>query len=143
MNNQRLKYIPAYLKAVWRNQFRQRSGLTSNEVKKFNEERRLEIVGLMSRTGVHLLAGTDLNNAYVFPGSSLLEELELFVKAGLSPLEALRTATINPAKFLKKEKDFGTIAKGKLADMVLLDANPLEDISNAGKINAVVLDGLF
>jgi imidazolonepropionase-like amidohydrolase len=63
------------------------------------------------------------------------------VSAGLSPLEALQAATINPARFLGKEKELGTVEAGKLADLVLLDANPLTDIRNTTKINSVVLDG--
>ena len=134
----RLRYIPAYLKVIWSNQFRQRAGLKASAIKQLNDQRRLEIVGQMNRTGVGLLAGTDFNNAYVFPGFSLHEELEEFVKAGLSPLEALQTATINPAKFLGKEKELGTVEKGKLADLVLLDADPLQNIGNTQKISAVV-----
>jgi imidazolonepropionase-like amidohydrolase len=141
INDQRLEYIPKYLQTIWHNQFRQRSALNSNEEKKLNDQRRLEIVGLMDSVGVGLLAGTDLNNAYVFPGFSVHEELENFVKAGLSPAAALRTATLNPAKFLKATDLLGTIEKGKIADMVLLDANPLENISNTKKIYAVVVNG--
>ena len=106
-------------------------------------QRKLEIVGLMHRTGVRLLAGTDAPNPYVFPGFSLHEELELLVQAGLTPLEALQTATVNPAKYLGKEKELGTIEKGKLADLVLLEANPLENISNTQRINAVVVNGRY
>jgi imidazolonepropionase-like amidohydrolase len=140
MSDHRLNYIPEYLQGIWHTQFRQRAGLNFNEIKKRNDERRLQIVRLMDSVGVGLLAGTDFNNAYVFPGSSVHEELEYFVKAGLSPSAALRTATINPAKFLKADS-LGTIEKGKIADLILLDANPLENISNTKKIYAVVLNG--
>ncbi len=71
----------------------------------------------------------------------LHDELYWFVQSGLSPFEALKTATVNPAKFMRREKDLGTIEKGKLADLILLDANPLENISNTRKINAVVMNG--
>ena len=77
------------------------------------------------------------------PGLILHDELALFVKAGLSPFEALKTATVNPAKFMRREKDLGTIETGKLADLVLLDANPLADISNTRKINSVVANGRY
>ena len=63
------------------------------------------------------------------------------MQAGLSPLEALQTATLNPPRFLGREKELGTIEKGKLADLILLDANPLGDISNTKMINAVVFNG--
>ena len=104
----------------------------------------LEIVGQMHRAGVPFLAGTDTAaGVHVFPGFSLHEELEYFVRAGFTPLEALQTATLNPARFLGRTADLGSIEKGKLADLVLLDANPLEDIHNTRKIRAVVLAGRF
>jgi imidazolonepropionase-like amidohydrolase len=71
----------------------------------------------------------------------LHEELELFVKAGLTPLQALQTATLNSAVFLKREAELGIIEKGKLADLVLLEKNPLEDIKNTRSINAVIMNG--
>jgi imidazolonepropionase-like amidohydrolase len=101
----------------------------------------LELVGMMNREHVTLLAGTDLstNFKWISPGASLHDELELLVKAGLSPMEALQTATRNPGRFL--HIDAGTIEVGKRADLVLLHANPLDDIRNMRKIRAVVLDG--
>ena len=95
----------------------------------------------MRRAGVELLAGTDVLNPYCFPGFSLHDELTLLVAAGLSPMEALQAATRNPARFLDKEKDLGTVEKGKIADLVVLEANPLEDIGNSRKLDAVVLNG--
>ena len=78
---------------------------------------------------------------YCFPGFSLHDELVLLVNAGLTPMEALQAATLNPARFLGKESELGTVEKGKIADLVLLDANPLEDIHNTQKINAVMVRG--
>jgi imidazolonepropionase-like amidohydrolase len=101
----------------------------------------MECVEAMHKAGVRLLAGTDTPSPYSFPGSSLHDELELLVEAGLSPLAALQTATRNPAVFLKREKDLGTVEVGKLADLVLLDANPLKFIGNTRKIAAVILGG--
>jgi imidazolonepropionase-like amidohydrolase len=75
------------------------------------------------------------------PGFGLQDELALLVQAGLSPAEALRTAPLNPARFLGREADMGTIARGKIADLVLLDGNPLADIHNTTRINAVVSNG--
>jgi imidazolonepropionase-like amidohydrolase len=91
--------------------------------------------------GVKLLASTDASQPFVFPGFSLHEELELLVRSGLSPLEALRTATSNPAEYLTASDSLGTITKGKVADMVLLDANPLVDIRNTRRISAVIANG--
>ena len=104
----------------------------------------LQMTLAMHRAGVPLMAGTDTAaGVYVMPGFSLHQELELFVKAGLTPLEALQTATLNPAKFLGRTNDLGTVEKGKLADLVMLDANPLDNISNTQKISAVVLNGRY
>jgi imidazolonepropionase-like amidohydrolase len=140
----RLKYIPTPTQEFWRNAFNASiRNIPNADDRKMRHQRKLEIVGLMHRTGVRLLAGTDAPNPYVYPGFSLHEELELLVQAGLSPLEALQTATVNPAKFLGKERELGTIEKGKLADLVLLDANPVEDISNTQRISAVVVNGRY
>jgi imidazolonepropionase-like amidohydrolase len=97
----------------------------------------------MHRAGVKVLAGTDTPNAYCFPGFSVHDELELFVKTGFTPLEALQTATLNPARYLNLSGSFGTIEKGKTADLVLLDANPLENIGNTRKIAGVVVNGRY
>lgn len=103
----------------------------------------LRLVARLHAGGVPLLAGTDAPPGVgVVPGASLHRELARFVAAGLSPLEALRTATVNPASFLGKS-DFGTVAKGNVADLVLLDANPLEDIANTRRVAAVVASGRY
>jgi hypothetical protein len=101
----------------------------------------LRVVRAMRRAGVRLLAGTDASVPYCFPGSGLHDELELLVRAGLSPLEALQTATHNPAELLGRRRDLGTAERGKFADLVLLEANPLDNIRNTRRIAAVVLDG--
>jgi imidazolonepropionase-like amidohydrolase len=104
----------------------------------------LEMTLAMFQAGVPFMAGTDTAaGIHIFPGFSLHQELELFVKAGLTPLQALQTATLNPARFLGRSSQMGTVEKNKLADLVLLDANPLEDIGNTRKIRAVVLAGRY
>jgi len=100
-----------------------------------------ELVGLMHRAGVILLAGTDAMDDYVLPGAGLHEELELMVEAGLTPLEALQSATRNPAQFVNKLDTLGTIERGKIADLVLLDADPLQQIGNLRKVSAVIVGG--
>lgn len=105
------------------------------------QERKQEIVRMAAEEAVPILAGTDTPNAFVFPGFSLHEEMELLVAVGLTPLEALQAATINPARFFDATDSLGTAEEGKLADLVLLEANPLEDISNTQAIAAVILDG--
>ena len=88
-----------------------------------------QLVGKLNDANVPLLAGSDATGPHgVLPGSSLHEELSLLVQAGLTPYEALRTATVNPATYLEAEQDFGTIAPGLLANLLLLTGNPLDDI---------------
>ena len=104
-------------------------------------QKQLELILAMHRAGVKLLAATDSLGWYVVPGFSLHDELELFVKAGLNPMEALQTATRNPAIYLGLIDMVGTVETGKKADLVLLEANPLENISNTKRINAVIVNG--
>jgi len=143
----RAKYAPAYWKDVTWKRF------TEQIVHEFNTddlatrkrfvEKELEVVNAMHRAGIPFLAGTDTPpGVYIFPGFSLHEELQRFVDAGFTPMEALQTATLNPAKFLGMA-DLGTIEKGKLSDLVLLDANPLDDIRNTQKIAAVIVNGRY
>jgi imidazolonepropionase-like amidohydrolase len=107
----------------------------------FQEE--LKMVGEMNRAGVPILAGTDTAaGVRVYPGFSLHDELELLVRAGLTPMEALQAATLNAGKYLDLP-DTGTIEKGKRADLVLLDSNPLVDIKNTRTIQSVVLAGRY
>lgn len=102
----------------------------------------LELVRRMHAAGVGFLAGTDVSNwNFTVPGVSLHDELSRFVDAGLTPLEALQTATINPAQYLGIEDAAGTVAAGKRADVLLLDADPTENIANTKRISAVVLAG--
>ena len=99
------------------------------------------LVRLMRAARVPMLAGTDVGNPFVVPGWSLHHELELLVSAGLTPLEALQAATLSPALFLEATDSLGTVAAGKLADLVLLGANPLDDIRNSRAIRGVMLNG--
>ena len=101
------------------------------------------MVAQMQESGVHLLAGTDTPAPDVVPGFGLHEELALLVEAGLTPMQALQAATNSAARFLGKQDDSGTVAAGKYADLVLLDANPLQNIRNTGKIRAVVVGGQY
>lgn len=97
----------------------------------------------MHRAGVPFLAGTDTApGIYIIPGFSLHDELANFVEAGFTPMEALQTATSNPALFLERS-DIGAVKAGGVADLVLLSANPLDNIQNTKKITAVVINGRF
>jgi imidazolonepropionase-like amidohydrolase len=144
----RAKYVPAYWKDVTWKRFTDEVEHDFNTddlaTRKAFVEKELEVVNAMHRTGIPFLAGTDTPpGVYIFPGFSLHEELQRFVAAGFTPMEALQTATLNPAKFLGMEDRLGTIEKGKVADLVLLDANPLDDIRNTQKIAAVIVNGRY
>jgi imidazolonepropionase-like amidohydrolase len=104
----------------------------------------LDIVRKLHEAHVPFLAGTDTPAGVdVIPGISLHLELQRFVDAGFTPLEALQTATLNPADFYNRRSDYGTVAIGRIADLVLLRANPLENIANTRKIAGVVTDGRY
>ncbi len=138
----RLRFIPRHILERWGMRMANRSGESyANAKRMFQKE--VEVIGDMSRAGVPLLAGTDTGNPYCFPGFSLHDELVLLVKAGLTPTESLRAATLNPAKFFGLDQKLGSIEQGKLADLVLLEANPLEDIRNTQRIDAVIMNGRF
>jgi imidazolonepropionase-like amidohydrolase len=144
----RAKYIPEAWKNVTWKRFRDEitSGYGNDDLATRNRfiARELEMVGMMQAKGVEFLAGTDTPaGVYVFPGFSLHEELERLVAAGFSPLDALRTATINAVRFFGEEARLGTVETGKMADLVVVRANPLEDIKNTQAIEAVVLNGRY
>jgi imidazolonepropionase-like amidohydrolase len=106
-------------------------------------ERIPAIVLALHRAGVTILAGTDAWAVYDFPGSDLHSELWHMVEAGLTPIEALRTATLTPARYMHVGDSLGSIRPGMLADLVLLDGDPLADIRNTERISAVVVNGRY
>ncbi len=140
------KYVPAYWRDVtWKRFFDEMMPDLQRDPLELRHEyfaRNLQMVGAQHRAGVPFLAGTDTAPAiYVLPGFSLHDELANFVEAGFSPMDALQTATSNPAKFFGTESASGSIAPGKIADAVLLNANPLANIHNTTKIAAVIANG--
>ena len=144
-NDPRLKYV----KPSWRNRWLKMTKAAANtplaEWSNRRETIRKEklLVGKMNRAGIGILAGTDDGNPYSLVGFGLHDELVMLVESGLTSLEALRAATINPAKFFNQLNSRGTIEKGKIADLVLLEANPLDDIRNIRQIDAVVVNGKY
>lgn len=139
-----LRYMPRSFTAEWKNS----PGFVNPSAQDLADgdqdfRTAIEIVAAMRRAGLKLMAGTDANGPFpsLIPGISLHEELRLFVEAGFTPAEALRAATLAPAQFLGRQQDFGTVERGKVADLVLLDADPLADIRNTQKIRAVMLNG--
>lgn len=140
----RLAYIPKFFSASWdpRQDFRFRAVTAQGWAdRKRIHARQLEIGRIMFRGGVKFLAGTDLSNPWIFPGFSLHDELANFVAIGMTPLQALQTATLNPARFYAAVDSMGTVGVNKVADLVVLDANPLADIRNVSRIHAVVANG--
>lgn len=141
----RYKYIPASVKEEWspdKNFFYRYRTPEFIAYQKRLFQKEVETVGAMHRAGVPLMAGSD-GGPYTVPGYGLHQELALLVKAGLTPMEALQAATINPAKFLGESNTLGLVEEGKIANLVLLEANPLEDISNTERIEAVVVNGRY
>jgi len=139
------KYIFPGMWQTWDPKVGLRHPYTDDQLKqlKLVDEKTAVLVKLMQSLGVGLLAGSDsgASNNFMFPGWTLHQELELLVESGLSPMEALQAATRNPARFLDELPHNGTVEEGKTANLVLLTANPLDDIRNTRKIGAVVLKG--
>jgi imidazolonepropionase-like amidohydrolase len=137
----RMRLVPQQIRRNWEN------WRDSEEAREFQSILRpivpleLENVRLLNEAGVLLLAATDVGVPLQVPGISLHVELERLVEAGLSPLGALQAATLNPARVLDMTDSLGTVEAGKLADLVLLDADPLANIRNTQKILAVVANG--
>jgi len=139
-----LKYIPASIAQNWESAARKQDEFATQAEFALREKllaRSMQVVKQMQVAGVPIMAGTDSAAPYVVPGFALHEELGLMVRAGLTPMQALQSATKNPADFLGKLDSQGTIEKGKGADFVLLDADPLDDIGNIEKIRAIFLRG--
>jgi hypothetical protein len=140
----RLRFMPAEVIASWNPQ-RDRSS-AERTAEEQTIARQLMATGAtmvktMQRAGVALMAGTDVGLPYLFPGFSLHDELALLVEAGLTSLEALQAATRNTARAVGLGNELGTVEVGKLADLVLLEADPLADITNTTRIAAVVANG--
>jgi hypothetical protein len=139
-----LKYVPISVRRQWEpERVRPRTSPEVLRLAKKQSARELELVNVMRRAGVQFMAGSDSPDPYVVPGFSLHTELEWLVKSGFSPMQALQSATFNPALFLAKLDKFGVVETGRAADLVLLEANPLEDIRNTREIAAVVLAGKY
>lgn len=141
------KYLPRYMRKYWTPQFNDHLKYRQEAFLKAQQllvDHYMRIIGDMHKAGVKLLAGTDIGaNPLCWPGIGVHTELKMFEEAGLSPYEALKTATINPVRYLGIEEEYGTIEKGKFADMILLSANPLESISNTQLIEGVIKSGSY
>jgi hypothetical protein len=135
----RLDFVPPFLRGFWDSpMYAEFAEHNARMVPTF-----IALVGEIHNAGVSLMVGTDLANAYVFAGSSVHDEMEFFEQAGIPAADILRAATIVPAKFCEIDDRLGSIAPGKTASLVLLRANPLEDVSHVREIEGVFLRGRY
>jgi imidazolonepropionase-like amidohydrolase len=142
LDDERLKYIPVYIKDIWRKSWWHKSRTQRQLAWYESRYRALEKAAReMRAAGVGVLAGSDSANPYTYPGFSLHGELKRLVGAGFSTADALAAATTQPAKFLGTQSTMGSIDPGNVADIVLLDADPLADIRNTRTIHAVIANG--
>ena len=139
-----LRYVPSSVRKVWTEVSRQYAAkLTpaAKETMKRLKDVSFRLLKILDDNGTDLLAGSDYGGGWVIPGISLHQEFDLLAEAGLSPLKILQMTSINGARFLKREASMGTVSAGKEANLVLLNANPLESAKNLHAIYAVVRDG--
>ena len=128
-----IKYVPSRTRAQWRR----------SQPKIRNYQNYEIILKKLDDRGAKLMLGTDTITVYNIAGFAVHQELELAVKAGLTPYHALRYATVTPAEYLGLSKEAGTIEAGKRGDLLLLDANPLTDVKNARRIAGVMINGKY
>ncbi|MEO7963430.1 MAG: amidohydrolase family protein, partial [Gemmatimonadaceae bacterium] len=141
VKSDRTRYLTAPVRQMWEMLSADTNFSRDTSGRVFNRDVERRIVTRMAALGVPVLAGTDAPNPFTYPAFGLHDELEMLVDAGFTPLQALRTATINPARYFSATDSLGSIAPGKLADLVLLSGNPLRDIHNTRRIHAVVANG--
>ena len=137
------KYLPNSIEQRWKMKIER---IINNDVSEFSLKQTkwmFDMVGKIHSTGIEIMAGTDSPILFLTPGRSLHQELAVLVEAGLSPLDAIKSATINPAKYFDLENELGSIKKNMWADLIVLDANPLENINNTMRINAVIKQGQY
>lgn len=139
-----LARVPGRLHRRW-TEHRQNLGLKAETLalRQGEFQKYQELTGILYREGITILAGTDTPEPFVVPGLALLEELELLVESGLPPAAALQAGTINNAGAIKQEGNLGSLSKGKVADLVILTANPLDDIRNVRKTEKIIHRGVI
>ena len=135
------QYLPSAIRTKWEEQIASFRTQPVSETRTKYGEWMKTTSGKMHKAGVEFMAGTDCPIFFLTPGVSLHEELFLFQESGFSPMEILKTATVNPARYFDMEDELGLIQEGMIADLLILDANPLEDIQNTRQINSVIKAG--
>jgi hypothetical protein len=148
LNNENLKYISTARKKLWwgfdikGNKKRNLSEANKGVSTEFYEAAKKQIQ-MANEIGVPIMAGTDVTDSYTFAGFSMHDELKELTESGLTNLEALQSATIIPAKFANLDENFGTIESGKNADLIILEKNPLENITHSSSISGVLINGIY
>ena len=137
------EYLPDSIEQRWKTNVEALMGREVSDFSRKYAKWKLDMVTKIYHTGIDIMAGTDCPILYLTPGISLHQELALLVEAGLSPLDAIKTATLNPARYFNLENELGSIKENMWADLVILDANPLENINNTKRINAVFKQGKY
>jgi imidazolonepropionase-like amidohydrolase len=138
-----IAYLPVGTEEKWK---KNAASIANMPVTPFQIQYSDWLIGMVRKiheSKIEIMAGTDCPIALLTPGLSLHEELAMLVEAGLPSLEALKTATVNPAKYFNLEHELGLVQEGMWADLVLLDANPIDDIANTKSINAVIKNGKY
>jgi hypothetical protein len=135
------RYLPEPTRSEWKEHVIRRAGQSPAEERLALAHWAYDMIPRLVEAGIGIMAGTDMPLAQLTPGFSLHEELVLLERAGMTPMQVLEAATLRPAQFLGLEKQQGSVGKGMMADLVILDANPLEDIANTQRINSVMRDG--
>jgi len=140
-----LKYLSPKFKATydWRVQRAAQDGPAAVAYRHANVEKAASLLPVLAQEGVTIIAGTDAGwlNSFDYPGQALHDELALYVKYGLTPQQALQASVIAGPRFLGKQADYGDLAAGKRADLLVLDANPLDDIGATRRIRGVMTHG--
>jgi hypothetical protein len=140
----RRAYLSKYLMLDWREQVEEANDQRRQALRKIWDDVVRRDLREMHEAGMDVLVGTDVAVLNVYPGFSIHDEMALFVsELGMTPAEVLERATSRSARFLRIADSVGTVERGKIADLVLLDANPLQDIRNTRRIAAVVVRGTF
>lgn len=137
------QYLPDSIESKWKSAIEDRADRTLSAFDHDYHQWKMNMVSKIHSAGIDIMAGTDCPIFFLTPGRSLHEELAVLVEAGLSPLDALKTATFNPAKYFNMENELGSIKENQWADLLILNANPLEDIENTLDINSVIKQGKY
>lgn len=139
----RLRYMSDFLTNDWQNDLDNTAAIPEEKIGAYKDyyDHGLLVTKLAIDAGVSVMIGTDANDTMIFPGFGVHDEMARFADAGVSPMQILRAATTVPAQYMERSDDFGGVSSGKIADLVILDANPLENIKNSTRMQAVIFGG--